>query len=173
MGVAGTSRYLPDVEDVRPTQMRWAAGIYGLIVTASVLATGGAQLRTVALVVAVIVTVLVYWLAEQYAELMAHANAGHLPTRADILFTLRARWSMVSVSYLPLVVLLLTRAVGATAFGAALAALIATVGLLLVYGWRAGRSARLHGFAQFAITALAGGFGVLMIALKILLTHLH
>jgi hypothetical protein len=50
---------------------RRTASIYGTIVTAAVLATGGDQLSTAALEATVLVTLLVYWLAEQYAELLA------------------------------------------------------------------------------------------------------
>jgi hypothetical protein len=44
---------------------RRAAGIYGTIVTAAVIAAGGDQLSTAALEVTVFVTLVVYWLAEQ------------------------------------------------------------------------------------------------------------
>ena len=49
---------------------RRAAGIYGAIVTAAVIAATGEQLPTRWLVVAVVVTLIVYWAAEQYAELL-------------------------------------------------------------------------------------------------------
>jgi hypothetical protein len=160
-------------EQVQPTQVRRAAGIYGLIVTASVLATAGTHLRTAALALAVIITVLVYWLAEEYAELTAHAHAGHLPTRADTRASFVGKWPMVSASYLPLFVLLVARAIGATPTVAALVGLVVTLALLLIYGWAAGRSAGLHGLAQIGMTLLAGSLGILMIVLKIVLLQLH
>jgi hypothetical protein len=39
-------------------------------VTAAVIAAGGNQLTTAALEVTVLVTLVIYWLAEQYAELL-------------------------------------------------------------------------------------------------------
>jgi hypothetical protein len=42
---------------------RRAAGIYGTIITAAILDTAGGRLSTEALVTAVVVTLLVYWLA--------------------------------------------------------------------------------------------------------------
>jgi hypothetical protein len=42
---------------------RRAAGIYGAIITAAILDTAGGRLSTAALVIAVVVTLLVYWLA--------------------------------------------------------------------------------------------------------------
>ena len=44
---------------------RRAAGIYGAIVTAAILDVAGGKLPTEALVVAVVATLLVYWLAEE------------------------------------------------------------------------------------------------------------
>jgi hypothetical protein len=157
----------------RPGGVRRAAGIYGLIVTASVLASAGASLRTAPLAVAVFVTLLVYWLAEEYAELGEHASAGHLPTWAHTRAALAAKWPMVSASYIPLVTLLAARAFSAKTTTAALIALGVTVALLMVYGWRAGRSAGLSGLAQLSITVAAGALGILMILLKVLLVHLH
>src|SRR5262249_22305091 len=56
---------------------RRAAGIYGTIVTAAVLAASGNTLSSAALEVTVVVTLVVYWLAEQYAELLGeHTHAG-------------------------------------------------------------------------------------------------
>ncbi len=63
----------------------------------------------------VAVTLLVYWLAEEYAELLGEQIAGgHLPSRAYVREALAATWPMVSASYLPLLALLLARAAGAS-----------------------------------------------------------
>ena len=160
-----------DGEPVAPA--RRAAGIYGLIVTASVLATGGTSLPVVPLAVAVFVTLLVYWLAEEYAELVEHTSAGHLPTWTRTRSLLVAKWPMVSASYIPLIILVATRLLGATTSTAALFALIGTVLLLIIYAWRAGRSARLTGAALGGMAVVAGLLGLVMIALKVGLTHLH
>ena len=82
---------------------RRAAGIYGAIITAAILDTAGAHLPTAALVVSVVVTLLVYWLAEEYAEMLGEqVQDGQLPGRARIRASLAATWPMVSASYLPL-----------------------------------------------------------------------
>ena len=141
--------------------------------TASVLATGGTTLPVLPLVVAVFVTLLVYWLAEEYAELLEHASAGHLPTWTRTRSLLLAKWPMVSASYLPLIILVVTRILGATTSTAALFALIGTVMLLMVSAWRAGRSAGLTGVALGGMTVVAGLLGLGMIGLKIGITHLH
>ena len=66
-GVAGETRPGPEA---RSPGKRRAAGIYGAIITAAILATAGSELHTSALVVTVVVTLVVYWLAEEYAELI-------------------------------------------------------------------------------------------------------
>jgi hypothetical protein len=120
---------------LRATQVREASGIYGLIVTAAVLASAGGRLRTAQLEVAVFVTLVAYWLAEEYAQLGEHVSAGHLPTWPHIRSALAAKWPMVSASYIPLLTLLVMRLIGASPSGAAYLALAVTVLLLTWYGW--------------------------------------
>jgi hypothetical protein len=65
---------------------RRAAGIYGAIVTAAILDTAGGHVSTAALVVSVVVTLLVYWIAEEYAEVVGEqVEGGRLPSRASVL----------------------------------------------------------------------------------------
>ena len=78
---------------------RRSAGIYGTIVASAVLAAGGAKLGTVPLAVTVLVTLMVYWAAEAYAELLSEQiHAGHLPTRGQLRASLAAIWPMISAS---------------------------------------------------------------------------
>ena len=153
---------------------RRAAGIYGAIVTASVLDTAGGHVTTPALLVAVVVTLLVYWLAEEYAELLGEQAAhGLMPTREYIRGALAMTWPMVSASFAPLLVLVVARAVGASNLSAANIALAAAIVLLMAHAWLAGRSARLHGLRLLATTSLAAGLGLLMVLLKELIITLH
>ena len=134
---------------------------------------GGSNLPTLPLAVAVFVTVLVYWLAEEYAGLVEHTSAGHLPSWARTRAGLKAKWPIVSASYIPVATLLLARLLGATPSTAALIALVVIAVLLIVYGWRAGRAAGLRGLPLVVMTLLAGGLGLLMIFLKFVLVNLH
>ena len=78
---------------------RRAAGIYGAIITAAILDTAGGHLSTAALVISVVVTLLVYWLAEEYAEVLGEqVEGGRLPSRASIRGALAATWPMVTAS---------------------------------------------------------------------------
>jgi hypothetical protein len=152
-----------------------AAGIYGTVITAAIIDTAGAHTSTAGLVVVVIGTLLVYWAAEQYAELIGeHTENGHLPRWPTVRSSLAASWPMVAASYGPLLVLVVVRLAGASASAAATAALIATVLLLVFYGWSAGRAAGMRGKSLLGATLMAGGLGVVMILLKeLLLKYLH
>ena len=67
-----------------------------------------------------LITLLVYWVAEEYAELLGEqVTGGHLPTWAYIRAALAHTWPMVSASYLPLLALVLTRVAGASAYSSA------------------------------------------------------
>jgi len=154
---------------------RRAAGIYGAIITAAILAAAGGHLPTVALVVAVVVTLLVYWLAEEYAELLGEqATGGILPSRAYVRQALAATWPMVSASYLPLLALVLARTAGASSYVAANVGLVATILLLITHAWIAARAAKLHGWRLFFAVSVAAALGLTMVALKdLVLLHLH
>jgi hypothetical protein len=156
----------------RSAARRRSAGVYGTIVASAVLAAGGAHLRTLPLAVTVVVTLLVYWAAEGYAELLGeHAHAGHLPTWWDARASLAVIWPMVSASYVPLLALLVTRVLGADTRTAATVALAVAILLLLVQGWAGGRASQLRGLRLLIVTGIAGTFGVVMILLKLLVAH--
>ena len=151
---------------------RRAAGIYGTIVASAVLAAGGGHLPTVPLAVTVLVTLLVYWAAEGYAELLAEqVHTGRLPTWVQLRASLAAIWPMVSASYVPLLSLLVARVLGAATKTAATVALVVAIALLLVHGWVAGRASQLGGLRLLVVTLVAGAFGVVMILLKLVVTH--
>jgi hypothetical protein len=154
---------------------RRAAGIYGAIITAAIFAAAGGHLPTVALAISVVVTLLVYWLAEEYAELLGEqGTGGTLPSRAYIRAALAATWPMVSASYLPLLALLVARAAGASALVAANVGLAATILVLIMHAWTAGRAAKLHGWRLAAAVSVAAALGLTMVALKdLVLIHLH
>src|SRR5215472_14309515 len=148
------------------TGRRRAAGIYGAIITAAILVTVGGHAST---------TLLVYWIAEEYAEVLGeHTAGGQLPSRASIQGALAATWPMVTASYLPLLAAVLATLAGASALTAANAGLVVAVVLLTVHGWLAGRAAQLQSWKLLVATSIAAGLGLVMILLKdLVLTHLH
>jgi hypothetical protein len=151
---------------------RRAAGIYGTIITAAVIAASGSTLSTAALEITVLVTLVVYWLAEQYAALLAeHTHAGRLPNIRSVTSSLARSWPMVSASFVPLATLVVVRLIGASASTAAATALAVTVVLLLIHGHTAGKAAGLSGVRLVVVTATAGLLGIAMVVLKVVLHH--
>jgi hypothetical protein len=130
---------------------------------------------TDALVVSVVVTLLVYWLAAEYAEVIGEqVQDGRLPSTASVWAALAATWPMVTASYAPLLAVVLVRLAGASALTAANVGLVAAIVLLMVHGWRAGQAAQLRGRQLFFSTSIAAALGLVMIALKdLVLIHLH
>jgi hypothetical protein len=154
---------------------RRAAGIYGTIVTAAVLAAGGSTMSTASLAVAALITLVVYWVAEEYAEILGgQVEDGRLPTSRQIFTQLTNTWPMVSAAYVPVLTLVVARIAGTSAVVAANIALGVTVLLLLFHGWSAGRAADLRGGRLIAVTLIAGALGAVMIVLKnFVVTNLH
>jgi hypothetical protein len=162
-------------KDTRRHARQIAGGIYGTIVTASIMATAGTELTAAGEAVAVLITLTVYWIAHEYADLLgSHIAGGQLPGWRDIRGALTASWTMVSASYVPLAVLLAATVAGAAATDAANAGLAVAALELVLYALAAGRAAALGRRPQILIAASAAGLGLTMIALKIfVLTHLH
>lgn len=129
---------------------------------------------TLPLAVSIVVTLVVYWLAEEYAELLGEQlEGGHLPTRADVRAALAASWPMVSASYIPLLSLVLARLLGASPPDAANVGLVTAIVLLMIYGWSAGRAAHLRGRQLLVITSIAASLGLMILLKDVVLIHLH
>jgi hypothetical protein len=154
---------------------RRAAGIYGTVITAAIIDTAGGHGSTTSLIIAVVVTLLVYWLAEQYAQLIGeHTEHGHLPSWATVRAALQASSPMVAACLVPLAGLVFARLAGASDADAATMGLVLAALQLVHHGWSAGRAAELRGKSLLAATLMAAGLGVVMILLKeLVLLHLH
>jgi hypothetical protein len=164
----------PDEPDETP-RLRPADGIFGTIITASVLASAGDELAAGPLAVAVLITLAVYWLVDVYSELLGgHFERGRLPSSAEVRTAMFGGWPMVSASFIPLVVLGLARLGGLSDDNASTAALASTLVILAVYAWTAGHAAQLRGLRLAFVTSIAALLGILMIVLKnVVLVQLH
>jgi hypothetical protein len=153
----------------RDTEEGTAAGIYGLIVSAAVMATSHAH-SAVATGFAVLFTLCVYWSAERYARLVAdRIHDGHRPGWARVRRELALGWEIVTASAVPLAVLLVLALAGVEQFTAVLVALACSTGLLCLAGWEVGRLGRLSTAERVGSTLVAGSFGVALVALKAVL----
>jgi hypothetical protein len=158
-----------------PPRQRHADGIYGTIITASVLASAGDELATWPLTISVLITLAVYWVADVYAQLLAgQLRQRRLPTWRDVRCALGATWPMVSASFSPLLVLIAAWLFGASSSAGATAALAVAIVILIGYALAACRAAKLRGAPMVLVTAIAAALGVLMIVLKnVVLVQLH
>ena len=108
-----------------------------------------------------------YWIAEEYAEVLGEqAAGGRLPGWAYIQGALAATWPMVSASFAPLLALVLARLAGATPLDAANVGLAVAFALLAFHGWRAALAAQLRGWQLLAACSVAAALGLIMILLK-------
>lgn len=151
------------------TEESTAAGIYGVIVGAAVMAASHAD-SVAAVEAAVLVTLLIYWVAERYARLVAaRIHSGRRPSWPELRRQLGQGWEIVSASTLPLVVLAGLGLLGADVEAAVVAGLACSTALLCLAGWEMGRGGRLSPGERVTAALVAGSFGMVMIALKTLL----
>jgi hypothetical protein len=153
-----------------PDARHTAEGIYGVIISAAVLASWHGE-RLFKLAMSALVTLFIYWVAERYARVIAsRIEAGRRPTWAELRMELSDGWQIVTTSFIPLAVLFGAAALGTEKSTAVLAALIASTVLLCLAGWEVGRHGRLTAAERVVAALVAGTFGFAMIVLK---TSLH
>ncbi len=182
MGIAeqGGTRAADEAPEPGPAPPRWyrrlrgaltfraaPAAIYGTIVSASVTAAAGETESLLAVCISVLVTVLVYWIAELYSELFAErmnqpAKRSWEPLRRRVV----ARWPMVQASYVPLAVLIVAGLCGAGVSLAVTIALGVTTAMLFWLGWIAARRSGSTGLGLVLSAVLAACFGLVLIGLK-------
>ena len=142
--------------------------IYGTIISASVLAAAHSDdALTVAL--GVFITLLVYWLAERWSELISGHLHGEPFSWAYVRRVFVHGWPMVQASYGPMLVLIIAKAFGASTTTAINIALIATILLLAGLGLLVGVRAKLGPLGITFSAGFVAFLGVLLILLKALL----
>jgi hypothetical protein len=120
--------------------------------------------------VTVVVTLLVYWVAETYVHWMsARAVYGRGLTRPERRAVVLDGFPLVAAGTIAVVVLLVEAVVRVQPDRAVRVALLVNVGLLLAVGWNMSAAGRLPTWQRVALTAMTGMLGVAMIGLKTLL----
>ena len=152
-----------------PNEESTAAAIYGVIVSAGVMAAAHVD-TALQVVIAVLVTLIIYWGAERYARVIAERiHAGHRPSWPQLRRQLTSGWEMVTASYTPLAVLGVLTLLGVDLFAAVVSALACSTVLLGMAGWAMGRGGHLTVPERIVAAVVASLFGVVMIVLKSLL----
>jgi hypothetical protein len=156
----------------RDEHRRTASYLYGLIVSGVVLATSSAEERLTFLVVSLVGALSVYWAAETYVHLMAEReHEAHPLNRDTALAIARDGLPLVTVSAVPVAVVLGFGLAGADTATAATFALWVTTLLLFAAGYRIGRTAGLTGVKLLVSVFVSGLLGLVMELLKIGLSH--
>ena len=144
--------------------------ITGTVVCAAVIAYGAGHVASVAqLCVAILGTVLVYWLAHLHAATLGSAlTHQHHPALA-FKTALSETWPIATSSILPVVVLVISTLLGASLRTAAWIALIVTIALLTTYSYLAGARGGLELPGRIASAAAGAGIGLLVALMKVAL----
>jgi hypothetical protein len=142
--------------------------IYGTIISASVLAAAHSD-DAVMVALGVFITLLVYWLAERWSELIAGHLSGEPFSRAYVRKVFVHGWPMVQASYAPMLVLIIADLFGASTETAINIALAVTIVLLAGLGSLVGAKAKLPPWGVAFSSGFVAFLGVLLIVLKTLL----
>lgn len=151
--------------------IRGGEGVFvGTVVCAAVIAYGVGHLETTGqLCLAIVGTVLIYWLAHLHAATLgASVTHGHHPLVA-LRLALVQTWWIAGASLLPIAVMLLAEILGAGLRTAAWVALLATIVLLTGYSYLAGVRSGLGTWGRVASALAGAGIGVLIALLKLAL----
>lgn len=147
--------------------------LYGALVSSVVLAATSAGAKTGELVaLATAMVSVTYWLAHVYADAVGgrFEDTDH-STHHRLRHALKNNTGVLLGSLPVLVVFILGRVLGMTVANSAFLALWFTVAMLAGVAAFAAHRAGVRGAALLGETALAAGFGLLVIALKLILSH--
>jgi hypothetical protein len=141
--------------------------ITGTVVSAAAIAASAGHLtEDTRLIVAILGSVLIYWLAHLHARTLGDAVVHRTHPMNVLRESLAETWPILAAAVLPVSVLLIAKVAGAPAQTAAWIALVASTVLLTVYSFLAGKRGGL-GFVGCLLSAAVGAaLGVLIAAMK-------
>jgi hypothetical protein len=148
-----------------------ASGVYGTIAVGALLAAESARRETYPETVgAVVITLLLYWIAHSYAQFTGHRlRAAEKLTLAGLVRTMAGEsWIMLGAA-IPLLTLVIWWAAGAQLTAAVSAAIWTSAGMVTIIEVVAGLRADLSGHELVAQASLGVLLGLLVIVLRLLL----
>jgi hypothetical protein len=148
-----------------------AGAVYGTIAVGALLAAESARRETyVKTVAAVVITLVLYWLAHAYAEFTGERlREGEPLTLPGLTRMLVRELTILIGAAVPLIGLLISWAVGAPLASAVSAAVWTSAAIIVVIEWIAGVRAELKGPELISQAAFGAVLGLLVIALRGLL----
>jgi positive regulator of sigma E activity len=140
--------------------------ITGTVVSAAVIAAAAGHLEETHIVLAILGTALIYWLAHLHARTLGDA-VKHRTHPVDALReSFRETWPILAAALVPAVILIVTQLFGAEIRTAAWIAVISSTVLLTIYSFFAGRRGGLSLRGSLLSAAIGATLGLLVIGLK-------
>ena len=140
--------------------------ITGTVVSAAVIAAAVGHLEETHLVIAILGTAFIYWLAHLHARTLGDAVKHHTHPVDALKEALGETWPILAAALVPAVILIVMQLFGADIRTAAWIAVICSTVLLTVYSFLAGRRGGLGPVGSLVSAAIGAMLGLLVIALK-------
>ena len=140
--------------------------ITGTIVSAAVIAAAAGHLAETRIVLAILGTAFIYWLAHLHARTLGDAVKHHTHPIDALKEALAETWPILAAALVPAAILLVTQLLGIQVRTGAWIAVIASTVLLTVYSFLAGRRGGLGLGGSLVSAAVGLALGLLVIGLK-------
>jgi hypothetical protein len=140
--------------------------ITGTVVSAAVIAAAAGHLEETRIVLAILGTAFIYWLAHLHARTLGDAVKRHTHPIEALKEALAETWPILAAAVVPAVILLVTQLAGVKIRTGAWIAVIASTVLLTVYSFLAGRRGGLGIGGSLVSAAVGAALGLLVVGLK-------
>ena len=140
--------------------------ITGTVVSAAVIAAAAGHLEETHIVLAILGTAFIYWLAHLHARTLGDAVKHRTHPIDALKEALAETWPILAAALMPAVILLVAQLIGAELHNAAWIAVIASTVLLAIYSFFAGRRGGLSLGGSLISGAIGAMLGILVIGLK-------
>jgi hypothetical protein len=140
--------------------------ITGTVVSAAVIAAAAGHLEDTRLVLVILGTSLIYWLAHLHARTLGDAVKHHTHPVDALKEALAETWPILAAALVPALILIVTQLVGLPIRTDAWIAIIASTVLLTVYSFFAGRRGGLGLGGSLLSACIGAALGLLVISLK-------
>lgn len=140
--------------------------ITGTVVSAAVIAASAGHIEETRIVLAILGTAFIYWLAHLHARTLGDAVKHRTHPMAALREALAETWPILAAAVLPVVIMLIAKLVGADIRKAGWIAVIASTVLLAVYSFFAGRRGGLGIGGSLVSGAIGATLGILIVVMK-------
>jgi hypothetical protein len=140
--------------------------ITGTVVSAAVIAAAAGHLEETRIVLAILGTAFIYWLAHLHARTLGDAVKHHTHPVGALKEALAETWPILAAALVPAAILLVTQLAGVAVRTGAWIAVIASTVLLTVYSFLAGRRGGLGLGGSLVSAAIGAALGLLVVGLK-------